>query len=292
MAAAAKIYLDYTQEELDQAFEQGRWAANFEAIRARNKARCIELRRTLEHFERSYGPSADETLEILPTSRSGAPILLFVHGGRWLPQPDNAFIYFADTLVDAGVHFAAARFATLELKQGKVRLPDMIDQLRRAVIWLQRNAASFGGDPNRLHVMGHSSGGHLASVLLTTDWRKLGAPEDIIKGGICVSGMYDLRPVMLSARSRYVQLSEKEEDELSALRHLERIRAPILVVYGDKESPEFQRQGKSFTTALKENGRASAALVLPGCNHFEGIASMIDPRSALARDVIERVARG
>jgi arylformamidase len=246
----------------------------------------------LEHFERSYGPSTEETLEILPTSRSGAPVLLFVHGGRWLPQPDNAFVYFADTLVDAGIHFAAARFATLAEKPGKFRLPDMIGQLRRAVIWLQRNAASFGGDPNRIHVMGHSSGGHLTSVLLTTDWRKLGAPEDIIKGGICVSGIYDLRPVMLSARSRYVQLGKDEEDELSAIRHLDRVRAPILVAYGDKESPEFQRQGKSFAAALKESRHPSAALMMAGCNHFEGVASMIDPRSPLAQEVIRRVVRG
>src|SRR5262245_27407882 len=110
--ATTKVFLDYTQQELDDAFEQTLWAPNFEALRDLGKARCVELRQSFKHFETSYGPSADETLEILPAATSGAPILLYVHGGRWRAQPDNAFIFFADTVVNAGAHFVAARFAT------------------------------------------------------------------------------------------------------------------------------------------------------------------------------------
>ena len=162
----------------------------------------------------------------------------------------------------------------------------MIAQLRRAVVWLSRNAQSFGGDPTQLHVIGHSSGAHLTGVLLTTDWHGLGAAENILKSGACVSGMYELRPVLLSARSSYVTLSADEEDALSAIRHLDRVRCPILVAYGEKESPEFQRQGREFAAALKAKGRAVKELILPACNHFEGIRLMMDPRSTLARAVL------
>ncbi len=292
MTTAAKVFLDYTQQELDDAFEQTLWAPNFAELRAETAARCAELRRNLKHVEMSYGPSADETLEILPTATPGTPVLLFVHGGRWKPQPDNAFIYFADTVVNAGAHFVAARFATLDTPKNPTRLPDMIAQLRRAVIWLSHNAQSFGGDPTRIHVIGHSSGAHLTGVLLTTDWQGLGAAADILKSGTCVSGMYDLRPVLLSARSSYVRLSADEEDELSAIRHLERVRCPILVAYGEKESPEFRRQGREFAAALRASGRAGKELILPGCNHFEGIRLMMDPRSSLARDVLGQLGLG
>ena len=292
MTATNKVFLDYTQQELDDAFEQTLWAPNFEALRKQSNIRCAELRERLEHFETSYGPSADETLEIFPTAKPGAPVLLYVHGGRWKPQPDNAFIFFADTVVAAGAHLVAARFATLDPPKSPTRMPDMIEQLRRAVMWLARNAASFGGDAGQLHLIGHSSGAHLASVLLTTDWEALGAAATILKSGTCVSGMYELRPVLLSARSSYVKLSAAEEDEMSAIRHLDRIRCPILVAYGANESPEFRRQGREFAAALKARNLSGKELVLPGCNHFEGIRLMMDPHSTLAQSVRAQMRLG
>lgn len=286
---AEKVFLEYTQQELDDAFEQLLWAPNFEALAAQRKARCTELRQQMKHVETRYGDGPEETLEILPTTKPNAPILLFIHGGRWRPQPANDFIFFADTVVNAGVHFVAARFSTLDPPKRATRMPDMIAELRRAVQWLHKNAASFGGDPERLHVIGHSSGAHLTSVLLTTDWERHGTPAKVFKTGTCVSGMYDLRPVMLSARSAYVKLSAEEEDEFSAMRHLDRVRCPILVAYGDKESPEFQRQGRTFAAALRDQRLPSDELVLSGSNHFEGIRTMMDGTSPLARAVLTRL---
>ncbi len=287
-----KVFLDYTQKELDDAFEQTIWAPNFETLRDDNKARCEALRKKLEHVELRYGDGANETFEVLPTAKRDAPVLLFIHGGRWRPQPDNAFIYFAETVVEAGAHFVAARFSTLDPPKMPTRLPDMIAELRRAVIWLTRNAQGFGGDPTRLHIIGHSSGAHLTSVLLTTDWASLGGPERPLQSGTCVSGMYEMRPVMLSARSAYVKLSAEEEDELSAIRHLDRVSCPILVAYGDRESPEFRRQGREFAAALRARGLASEELIMPGLNHFEGIRSMMEPSSPVARAVLGRMGLG
>jgi len=79
----------------------------------------------------------------------------------------------------------------------------MAEQVRRAVAWVYRNAPRFGGDPNSLYVSGHSSGAHLAGVILTTNWRQdFNLPADTVKGGLCCSGLFDLKPVRLSARSK------------------------------------------------------------------------------------------
>lgn len=287
---AEKVFLDYTQEELDQAYDQARWAPNFEEMRARAKRLSGEVRARNAHFDRSYGPTDDETFEILPTprpaTRQGAPVVLFVHGGRWMAQPPDSFIHFAETITGSGAHFVAARFAALAPTPGKIRMPDIVAQLRCAVVWLSHNAATFGGNPDRIHLIGHSSGAHLASVLLTTDWPQHGAPETVLKTGTCVSGMYDLRPVLLSARGSYVKLTPAEEDEFSAMRHVDRVRCPILVAYGENESPEFKRHGRSFGDALNRAGLPSTLMMLPGCNHFEGIATMTDRTSPLAKAVL------
>src|SRR5262249_30292463 len=128
------------------------------------------------------------------------------------------------------------------------------------------------------------------SALLTTDWKAHGLPETVLKSGACVSGMYDLRPVLLSARCSYVHLSPQEEDELSAMRHLDRVRCPIVVAYGSKESPEFQRHGRSFAEARRRRGAAVRELVLDDKNHFEGIRTMMDPGSPLARAVFAQIS--
>jgi arylformamidase len=279
VAASPKVFLDYTQEALDRAYEQRLWAPNVDEVTARYRRESEAVRRRFPHRVAAYGRGADETLEILPARTAHAPIQLFIHGGRWLRPVHDGFVYAAPTFLAAGAAFVAARFATLP----DVRLPDMVGQLRRAVAWLHANARGFGGDPARLHVCGHSSGAHLAAVLLTTDWAAEGLPSDILKGGVCISGMYDLRPVLQSNRSAYVRLDAAEEDALSPIRHLDRVRCPIIVAYGDRESPEFQRQGRCFAAALATAAAPSQALVMAGLNHFEGAMSLADPASPLAR---------
>ena len=112
----------------------------------------------------------------------------------------------------AGAHFIALDFDGVEGTKGDL-LP-MADQVRRGVVWAYKNAKSFGGDPDRIYVSGHSSGGHLAGCVLTTDWQKdYGVPDSIVKGGMVCSGMYDLRPVRLSKRSDYVDLHRRERGE-------------------------------------------------------------------------------
>src|SRR5207245_6210859 len=131
----------------------------------------------------------------------------------------------------------------------------MADQVRRAVAWVYRNARGFGGDPDRLYVSGHSSGAHLAGVVLTTDWpRDFNLPADIVKGGLCSSGMYDLEAVRLSARNNYVKFTDEMEQAPSSQRHLDKLSAPTAVSYRTPEPPEFQRQARDFAAAAPAAG--------------------------------------
>src|SRR5262249_51181456 len=97
----------------------------------------------------------------------------------------------------------------------------------------------------------HSPGGHLAGVVLTTDWGKdFGLPRDTVKGVVCACGMFDLKPVRLSKRGEYVKFTDEMEQALSAQRHLDQINAPVALVYGTLETPEFQRQSRDFAPPL------------------------------------------
>jgi len=285
-ASDAAVFLDYTQDELDRAYDQTVWAPNQDELIARYGTRSAATRQRLKYQAGvSYGPTADEVLDIFPAVKTPAPIHVFVHGGAWRGGGKDLYSFPADTFVPAGATYVALNFANIP----KVRMPGMADQIRRAVAWLHGNAATFGGDPARIYISGHSSGGHLAAVLLTTDWEALGLPDDVIKGGVCASGLYEMRPVMLSSRRNYITLSPEEEAALSPLRHLARIRCPIGVAHGTRESPEFQRQARAFVAALAEGGYRHEFAVLDDLNHFEVCDSLADAHSVLSQMALRQM---
>ncbi|OIQ68293.1 alpha/beta hydrolase fold protein [mine drainage metagenome] len=155
----------------------------------------------------------------------------------------------------------------------------MAEQVRRAIAWVFRNAASFGGDTRRFYIGGHSSGGHLCGVALVTDWQKdFGLPADMVTGGLVMSGLYDLKPARLSGtRSAYIKFNDDMEQSMSSIRQIDRLRAPIIVTYGTYETPEFQRQSRDFAAAVKAAGKPVELIEAPNFNHFEMCESLGNP---------------
>src|SRR5262249_30843918 len=192
-----------------------------------------------------------------------------------------------ETFVHAGAHYLALDFTNVTETDGD--LMPMADQVRRAVAWVYRNAASFSGDANRIHLSGHSSGGHLAGVVLVTPWKDYGVPDDVIKGALCCSGMYDLEAPRLSARANYVKFTDAVEEALSTQRHLARVNCPVILAYGTYESPEFQRQNRDFAAALKAAGKPVELLVGEGYNHFEMCETLGNPYGLICRAALAQM---
>ena len=281
------VFLDYDQIELDAAYDQSSYAPLGGQIQARRATNSEEVRRRLGEPQRvAYGPSAIEKLDIFRTSKPNAPVFVFVHGGAWLNGESKNFHFAAENITTTGANYVALDFIAAEAAKGDIRI--MAEQVKRAIAWVYKNAASFGGDPNRMYLCGQSSGAHLSGVALVTDWQKeFGLPADIIKAGCLLSGMYEMKPVRLSARAKYVKFDDAMEESMSTIRHLERLRAPITVIYGTNETPEFQRQSREFAAAVKAAGKPVTLIVASHCNHYEVHETLMNPygwagRAALA----------
>jgi arylformamidase len=260
----------------------------FAAVTISRRIRESELaRHRIGKPERvAYGSAEIERLDIYRARRKLAPVFIFIHGGAWRSGRSKEFAAPAEMFLAAGAHYVVPDFAWVQDVGGNLMV--LADQVRRAVAWVYRNAARFDGDPNCLYIGGQSSGGHLAAVALTTDWqRQFNLPFDIIKGGRCISGMYDLTPVRLSARSRYVAFDDATVAALSPLRHLDRLHAPLVVAYGTCETPEFQRQNREFAAALQASGRLVELLVGEHYNHFELPETLGNPYGLLGRAVLD-----
>jgi len=281
------VWLDMDQKELDDAYDQSVYAPNQPLIALRRKLASEAALKRLGAPERvAYGPTEIEKLDIYKTRRLNPPINIFIHGGAWRNGQAKDSAYLAEMFINAGAHLVILDFVQVQDAGGS--LMPMAQQVRAAVAWVYKNAARFGGDSNRVYVTGHSSGAHLAGCVLVTDWQKdFGLPADVVKGGLVISGMYDLKPVRLSKRSEYVKFTDEIEQALSSQRHLDKINAPVIVAYGSQETPEFQRQSREFTAAVKALGKPVELIVGEGFNHFEMQETIGNPYGVAGRAALK-----
>ncbi len=293
------VWLDMDQQALDDAYDQLVYAPNRDQLTKRRIVNSAAARARIgDPLRFTYGPTPIEGLDVFrsapnqPASGGGkrgtdAPVAIFIHGGAWRTSSASDYSFVAEPFVRAGGAFVVLDFVTVDDAGGS--LFPMVEQVRRAIGWVYRNADKFGGDRNRLFLIAHSSGSHLAGCAVTHDWAKEGLPRDIIKGATLSSGMYDLKPVRLSKRSQYVKFTDAMEQELSAIRHLDKLATPLNISYGTYETPEFQRQARDFAAAVKAAGKPVELLVGEAYNHFEMLETLANPYGLLGRAVLAQM---
>jgi arylformamidase len=282
------VYRNYDQVELDAAYDQGAYAPLNAQQQARRDANSALVRARLgEPLTLAYGPTPVETVDIYRAKQPHAPIFVFVHGGAWRAGSAREFAVYAEPLVDAGITMVIPDFTNVIKAGGNLNV--MADQVQRAMAFAYTHAASYGGDPQRFYVGGHSSGGHLCAVATVNDWRPLGLPPTFIKGAVFMSGMYDLTPVALSSRRTYVNFDAATIEALSSARHIDRLHAPIVVSHGTLETPEFQRQNQAFAAAVKAAGKPVELIVAENYGHFDMEESLGNPYGPNGRAVLRMI---
>ncbi len=288
MTGTAKVWLDLDQAALDSAYDQTVYAPNFEQVVKRMTRASARARERLgEPRVVAYGPAPIERLFYYPAAAADAPIHIHVHGGAWRQRKAETLLFPAEAFVDSGIGFAIFDFVSVDETGGDLR--PMLAQVCEALAWLPRHARELGGDPAKLYLSGFSSGAHLASAAIVTEWSDHGFARIPYRGAVLASGMYDLHPVRLSKRSEYVAFTDAIEERMSAQRHVERFDVPVVLVHGSQETPEFQRQTCDFAAALERAGKSVRSQFAEGYNHYEIMESFGNPYGAFGRAAISQV---
>ena len=264
----------------DHAQVMARWAQASALARTGAAGARLDVR---------YGASAGETLDIFPavqpSARPGAqlgaqpaaPVLVFIHGGYWrsLDKADHSFV--APSFNADGAAVVVPNYALCPA----VSIEHITLQMAAVVAWVWRHAASFGADPSRIALAGHSAGGHLAAMLLCCRWKEVAddLPAQPLSGALALSGLYDLEPLrhtpMLQAD---LQLTPSAVARLSPAFFPRPKGTKLHAVVGLDESDEFLRQN----TLIRDVWGPTAVPVcqtVPGCNHFTVLNQLADPRS-------------
>lgn len=233
-----------------------------------------------------YGPTAAEHIDFYPARAPDAPVHLFIHGGYWQSLSSKEFSFVAEGLVDAGVAVAIVNYDLCP----NVTMTEIVRQNRAAVKWLYENARRYNSDPDRISVSGHSAGGHLTAMLMATDWAgTYGLPQDVVKSGCAISGLFDLAPLQHSWLQPNLQLNAEEIARNSPIHHLPQSAGPLIVTLGGDESAEFHRQSDDFLAAWTRAGLQGTYLDLPGANHFTVLEGYMDRRSPLCDAILRQI---
>lgn len=264
-----------TQEEIDRAYDpmMGRDPLVLvKAWRQRSEASRASLHTTLDL---AYGPSLAERMDIfhadaphtnnLQADSPHAPVHVFFHGGYWRSLSHREFSFIVDDLVNAGITVAVVNYALCP----QVRFSEIVRQAQASVAYVYTHAAELGVDPKQLSISGHSAGGHLCAMLILTDWKgTFGLPNQLIRGALCVSGLYDLRPFPWSWLQPKLQLTGRDVQDFSPLNLPCQVDAPIKLVAGVLESEEFERQMSCYAEHVSQQGQTVTQQLLPNVDHF------------------------
>jgi arylformamidase len=230
-----------------------------------------------------YGPGDGETLDIYPTPHADAPVLVFIHGGYWRSSDKSVHAFLAPSFTADGALVMMPNYALCPA----VGIEHIALQMARCLAWVHKNAALYGGDPSRIVVVGHSAGGHLASMMLSCRWKEVDAslPAQLVSGALAISGVFDLEPLRHAPFLKDdVRLTPPSVRRLSSA-FFPRPEKPLYTAVGGEESAEFKRQ----TMLIRDRwgpSRVPVCETIPSANHFTILHNLADPNGRLHRHAL------
>ena len=272
------LYRGMDRAQLDAAYNNGAAVPRVDAIRDDWDARSARVRQGRRgHLDLAYGAAPRERLDLFLAERARAATLMFIHGGYWQMNDKERFAFLAEGPLARGINVAVVEYTLAP----EARMDRIVEEIRRSVAWLGEHLGDYGADPARIYVSGHSAGGHLTAMAMS-----LGA----VKGGLAISGLYDLEPIRLNNLNVKLGLDAAEAHRNSPMFHFPPVSAPLVVAYGTAELPELCRQSIDYAKAWAERGLPGRLLPVGGADHFTILESLADPHGALTQALVEMTA--
>jgi arylformamidase len=264
--AALDAAYDNTGAVADSQAYRERWWKVSAALRSAKASRC-DLR---------YGTRPRATLDYFPGGTANAPLFVFIHGGYWQRNEKERFSFTALGPLARGINVAVPGYTLAP----EARLTDIVAEIRAALSFLVDRAGEFGFDRARIFIGGWSAGGHLTAAV---------ADHPAVRGGMPISGIFELEPIALGVLNDKLQLSADEIERLSPLRNIPARLPPLAMFVGGNELPELKRHSASYVEGARSRGLPVTLTELPGHHHFSILDELAQPDGAMTRALVDMI---
>jgi arylformamidase len=274
------IYKQYDQQALDQQYNN-----RFNSLDHESHLQQWELvnRETEKKYKLyksiAYGELERETLDIFPSDQPNAKTLVFIHGGYWYKNGPFDVYLIAEAFRGYGITTVLIGYPLMPDHP----LDQLVASCRKAIGWVYQNISGYHGNPEQVYVAGHSAGGHLAAMMMATNWPQFDStlPSNIIKGVCAISGLYNLLPVQLCYVNEILKMDDATVIRNSPVHLSPETPCPLILAVGGEETAEYKAQTDELFTTWKEKGADVQVMDITGTNHFSVLTSLLTASSQL-----------
>mgnify|MGYP001764911785 CR=1 FL=1 len=226
----------------------------------------------------AYGPLPAQRLDLFAPEQagSGRPVVVWVYGGGWNSGSPAEYHFIGRTFARAGYVVVIPGYRLVP--DGVY--PHMIEDTAKALAWTRDNVARFGGDPDRVVIMGQSAGAYnVAMVALERQWLgREGVPDGFVKGVVGLSGPYDFYPFTSdSARAAFGKVQPPQITQPITFARGD--APPMLLLTGDDDETVKPRNSRALGDALRQAGGQAEVVIVPGANHTDTVVKLATPFS-------------
>lgn len=282
------IYKQYTQQDLDKQYNNRAAVPDFAQIVAQWQQQSQAVRQKSAIIaDLPYGNHQREQLDIFPAGQSDAPVQVFFHGGYWQAMDKSVFHFIAESFVSQGITTVLVNYPLMP----QVTMTQLVDACRRAMAWLYRHLADYDANPDKIYISGHSAGGHIVAMLITTHWPQLdeSLPNQLIKGGCAISGLFNLEPIRLCYLNDVLAMDQAMARQNSPVFLSPAGHSPLIVTVGGLESNEYHAQSQELVDAWQKHPLPITHLPVPNANHFSILDHLTDETKLLRQTILKQM---
>lgn len=230
----------------------------------------------------SYGPHDLNRLDVYaPENARQAPVIVFFHGGRWQQGSKNIYKFVGQRFVSLGYVVVIPDYR----KFPQVKYPEFVREGAKAIQWVQDNASRYGGNPQQIFLMGHSSGAHTAAMLSVNENY---LPDGIVKGFAGLAGPFDFIPQAEDIRAIFGPPANFPK--LRVTGYVDANDPPMLLLHGSADEAVKLSNLKKLKAGLNRHGVRVESKIYPDISHagiVEALTWVYDDKAPVAQDVNE-----